>query len=96
MCQAAEPSVEDALHVAILPQRFRPFPQQYVEAHDRRRRAVSHPAAPPEELRDCGFVDPEGITSADRIAGIICSALAALGYSVGRSNVKAAASMEDK
>lgn len=38
-----------------------------------------------------GFVDPEGVTSADRIAGIICSALAALGYSVGRSNVKAAA-----
>ena len=38
-----------------------------------------------------GFVDHEGITSADRIAGIICSALAALGYSVGRSNVKAAA-----
>lgn len=38
-----------------------------------------------------GFVDPEGLTSADRIAGIICSALAALGYSVGRSNVKAAA-----
>ena len=43
-----------------------------------------------------GFVDPEGITTADRIAGIICSALAALGYSIGRSNVKAAASEDSK
>lgn len=38
-----------------------------------------------------GFIDPEGVSTTDKIAGLICSALAALGYSVSRGRVKSAA-----
>jgi hypothetical protein len=38
-----------------------------------------------------GFIDLEGVSTADKVAGLVCSALAALGYSVSRGKVKAAA-----
>lgn len=38
-----------------------------------------------------GFVDLEGVATADKVAGLIASGLAALGYSVSRGKVKAAA-----
>lgn len=38
-----------------------------------------------------GIADPEGLGTWDKIAGIACSLLAAFGYTVGRSKVKAAA-----
>ena len=37
-----------------------------------------------------GFVDIEGSSSVDKIAAFICSALAAVGYSVSRATVKKA------
>jgi hypothetical protein len=38
-----------------------------------------------------GAVDPaEGAGTWDKVVGVACSLLAALGYTVGRSNVKAA------
>ena len=37
-----------------------------------------------------GVVDPEGAGTWDKVVGVVCSLLAALGYTVGRSNVKAA------
>lgn len=36
-----------------------------------------------------GVVDPEGAGTWDTVVGVVCSLLAALGYTVGRSNVKA-------
>ena len=38
-----------------------------------------------------GLVDPDGAGTWDKVVGVVCSLLAALGYTVGRSNVKAAA-----
>ena len=38
-----------------------------------------------------GFIDLDGVSAADKIAGLVCSALAAVGYSVSRSKTKAAA-----
>tara|TARA_Y100000310_G_C20036883_1_gene514366 strand:+ start:227 stop:454 length:228 start_codon:yes stop_codon:yes gene_type:complete len=38
-----------------------------------------------------GVVDPEGLGTWDKIVGMACSLLAAVGYTVGRSKVKAAA-----
>lgn len=37
-----------------------------------------------------GAVDPDGAGTWDKVVGVVCSLLAALGYTVGRSNVKAA------
>ena len=38
-----------------------------------------------------GVVDPDGAGTWDKVVGVVCSLLAALGYTVSRSNVKAAA-----
>jgi hypothetical protein len=38
-----------------------------------------------------GFIDLDGVSTADKVAGLVCSALAAVGYSVSRGKVKAAA-----
>jgi len=38
-----------------------------------------------------GFIDLEGVSALDKIAGLAAAALAALGYSVSRGKVKAAA-----
>lgn len=38
-----------------------------------------------------GVVDPEGLGTWDKIVGMACSLLAAVGYTVSRSKVKAAA-----
>ena len=38
-----------------------------------------------------GFIDLEGVSATDKVAGLVASALAALGYSVSRGKVKAAA-----
>ena len=37
-----------------------------------------------------GFIDIEGVSALDKIAGLTAAALAAVGYSVSRSKVKAA------
>ena len=37
-----------------------------------------------------GAVDPDGAGTWDKLVGVICSLLEALGYKLGRSNVKAA------
>tara|TARA_B100001123_G_C14946343_1_gene881847 strand:+ start:185 stop:412 length:228 start_codon:yes stop_codon:yes gene_type:complete len=37
-----------------------------------------------------GFVDPEGSSSIDKVAALVCSALAAVGYSFSRGLVKKA------
>lgn len=38
-----------------------------------------------------GLADPDGAGTWDKIVGVVCSLLAAMGYTVARSNVKAAA-----
>lgn len=38
-----------------------------------------------------GFADPDGAGTWDKVVGVVCSLLAAMGYTVSRSNVKAAA-----
>jgi hypothetical protein len=38
-----------------------------------------------------GFVDLEGASAVDKVAGLIATTLAALGYSLSRGKVKAAA-----
>ena len=38
-----------------------------------------------------GAVDPEGLGTWDKVVGMACSLLAAVGYTVSRSKVKAAA-----
>ena len=45
-----------------------------------------------------GLINPEGVSAVDKVAGLACAALAALGYSVSRGKVKAAAETagEDK
>jgi len=35
-----------------------------------------------------GVVDPEGVGNADKVFGFVCSAMAALGYSVSRGLAK--------
>jgi hypothetical protein len=35
-----------------------------------------------------GFVDPEGVSNADKVFGFVCSAAAALGYTISRGLAK--------
>jgi hypothetical protein len=38
-----------------------------------------------------GVADPDGLGAWDKVVGVICTLLAAFGYTTGRSKVKAAA-----
>jgi len=38
-----------------------------------------------------GLVDPDGAGTWDKVVGVVCSLLAAFGYTISRGNVKAAA-----
>jgi len=38
-----------------------------------------------------GLADPDGAGAWDKVIGVVCSLLAAMGYTISRSNVKTAA-----